>query len=161
MSLFEIAIIPVLEHEGGYVNDPKDPGGETKFGISKRSYPDVDIANLTKDQAIEIYRRDFWDKFKYGYINDQRVATKVFDLAVNMGGSRANKIAQRALRACEWPVVDDGIIGDTSLNAINNVSPDRLLAAIRSEAAGRYRYLVARNSDLNKFLNGWLKRAYT
>src|SRR5690606_2973445 len=65
-ELFLHAVEVVLEHEGGYVHDPHDPGGETKFGISKRQYPDLDIANLTREQAIEIYRRDWWDKYGYG-----------------------------------------------------------------------------------------------
>ena len=51
-------ISKVLEHEGGYVNDPKDLGGETNFGITKRWYPDLDIKNLTKEDAIEIYKKD-------------------------------------------------------------------------------------------------------
>ena len=58
--LFQRCILFVLDQEGGYVNDPRDPGGETNFGISKRSYPDVDIRALTKPQAIEIYRKDYW-----------------------------------------------------------------------------------------------------
>lgn len=58
--LFQRCILFVLSEEGGYVNSPADPGGETNFGISKRSYPDVDIRALTKAQAIEIYRRDYW-----------------------------------------------------------------------------------------------------
>ena len=51
---FEEAVKSVLKHEGGYVNDPKDPGGETNFGISKRAFPDLDIKNLTEEDAIEI-----------------------------------------------------------------------------------------------------------
>ncbi|WP_425526518.1 glycosyl hydrolase 108 family protein [Xanthomonas oryzae] len=50
----------MLSHEGGYVNDPRDPGGETQWGISKRAYPELNIRALTRDQAIEIYRRDYW-----------------------------------------------------------------------------------------------------
>ena len=59
-SSFDLAIPIVLENEGGYVNDPADPGGETKYGISKRSYPALDIKNLTVEQATAIYLRDFW-----------------------------------------------------------------------------------------------------
>ena len=54
----------VLKSEGGYVNDPHDPGGETNFGISKRAYPSVDIKHLTKEGAIAIYKKDYWDKIK-------------------------------------------------------------------------------------------------
>lgn len=59
---FEKAVAFVLRHEGGYTNDNRDPGGETKFGISKRAYPSLDIKNLTEEQAKVIYRRDYWDR---------------------------------------------------------------------------------------------------
>jgi hypothetical protein len=59
---FERAVAFVLRHEGGYVNDPRDPGGETKYGISKRAYPRLDIKGLTEADAKEIYRRDYWEK---------------------------------------------------------------------------------------------------
>ena len=62
LTTFNEIIEVVLEHEGGYVNDPTDLGGETNFGITKRFYPDVDIKNLTKEGAKEIYKRDYWDK---------------------------------------------------------------------------------------------------
>ena len=59
-TTFDEIIEVVLEHEGGYVNDPHDAGGETNFGIAKRWYPDVDIKNLTKEQAKKIYHQDYW-----------------------------------------------------------------------------------------------------
>ena len=63
---FPAFINRILGHEGGYVNDPQDPGGETNWGISKRSYPGEDIKNLTLDQAAAIYRRDYWDMARAG-----------------------------------------------------------------------------------------------
>ena len=62
LTTFDEIIQITLEHEGGYVHDPTDLGGETNFGIAKRFYPDVDIKNLTEDGAKEIYKRDYWDK---------------------------------------------------------------------------------------------------
>ena len=62
----------VLRHEGGYVNDPLDLGGETKYGISKRSYPHLDIKNLTLDQAKQIYFRDFWQRGRSVFKNEVR-----------------------------------------------------------------------------------------
>jgi len=78
----------IFKWEGGYVNDSRDPGGETKYGISKRAYPNVDIANLTKDAAWAIYERDYWlaagcDRMTPG------MALMVFDAAVNCGVGRA------------------------------------------------------------------------
>lgn len=60
MSNFQVSIQFVLSAEGGYVNDPKDPGGETHYGIAKRSHPTVDIAALTIPQAVEIYHKEYW-----------------------------------------------------------------------------------------------------
>ena len=65
LTKFDDIIEIVLEHEGGYVNDPDDPGGETNFGIAKRSHPDVDIANLTKEDAKIIYYQDYWMKIEF------------------------------------------------------------------------------------------------
>ena len=70
MSKFDEIIEGVLKHEGGYVNDPTDLGGETNFGITKRFYPDVDIKNLTEEGAKEIYKRDYWDKNKVDDVPD-------------------------------------------------------------------------------------------
>ena len=111
---FEIAIERVLSNEGGYVNDPKDPGGETQWGISKRSYPDVDIANLTREEAKAIYKRDFWDKVRGADLHED-VAFQVLDFAVNSGGSVAIQYLQRAAG-----VADDGHIGPVTIEAVNN-----------------------------------------
>ena len=158
---FVQAVGAVLKHEGGYVNDPDDPGGETKYGISKRSYPDLDIANLTEEQASEIYYRDWWRQYKYDLIEDATVAAKVLDLSVNMGPSAAHKCLQRALHACgRRDVAIDGIIGPQTLEATNAANPLMLLAALRAEAAAHYRALAQADPKRRKFLTGWLNRAY-
>jgi len=159
---FRYAVEMVMQHEGGYVNEPADPGGETKFGISKRSYPHLDIANLTREEAIAIYRRDWWERYRMGEIEDVAIASKVLDVFVNVGPIQGATIVQRALHACgRRHVIIDGIIGTQTITAINDVKPRAmLLAAIRAEAAAHYRTLVARNPRLNKYLNGWLNRAY-
>jgi lysozyme family protein len=72
---FEYVINIILNNEGGYNNNSNDKGGATKFGISSRSYPDVDIANLTKTEAKNIYKRDFWDNYLYKKIENLEVAT--------------------------------------------------------------------------------------
>lgn len=84
MSFFPAAFKAVVGEEGGYVNDPRDPGGETKYGISKRSYPQIDIAQLTLDQAQAIYLRDFWMPSGCESMPWER-ALCAFDTAVNQG----------------------------------------------------------------------------
>ena len=92
MSNFDNAFVFVVGEEGGYVNNPADPGGETKYGISKRAYPAVDIANLTLDQAKAIYKRDYWDKMSLD-AQPYDHALCLFDCAVNQGVARATAIS--------------------------------------------------------------------
>jgi lysozyme family protein len=158
---FKKAIERVLEFEGGYVNDPSDAGGETKYGISKRSYPNLDIRNLSLEGAKLLYYRDFWEPQLYRDFESVELAAKVFDLAVNLGASKAHLLLQRALRSVGNPVNEDGILGKITLAAVNAANSRELLAALKSEAAGYYRCIVAKNSSQNKFINGWLRRAYT
>lgn len=85
---FPKAIEFVLNHEGGYSNDLADPGGETNFGITKKSYPDLDIKNLTKEEAIKIYRQDYWDASGCDVL-PWPMDMIIFDTAVNCGPTRA------------------------------------------------------------------------
>jgi len=88
VNLTDAIIDHVLKVEGGYVHDPNDPGGETKYGISKRSYPDLDIANLTRDEAAAIYERDYIRPVRK-VVTNERMVYHVVDAAVNHGLRRA------------------------------------------------------------------------
>lgn len=85
--LWDAAVRTLLIAEGGYVHDPRDSGGETKYGISKRSYPHLDIPNLTPDDAAAIYRKDYWERLPEGLT--PRMRWFLFDCAVNHGVGRA------------------------------------------------------------------------
>jgi lysozyme family protein len=156
MNYFEQALEAVLAHEGGYVNDPLDSGGETNFGISKRSYPHLDIRNLTRDDAKEIYRRDFWEANNFDMIASPKIASKMLDLAVNMGGGRANMILQTAYNEISPDDLDvDGRLGPKSISAVNeHPFPDLLLATLKLKAIAYYLSLRS-----PRFLAGWIKRA--
>lgn len=151
MSYFDRAIKPVLQHEGGYVNDPVDPGGETNFGITKRNYPQLDIKHLTVEEAIEIYRRDYWRPI-YDEMTDGDAACKIFDMAVNMGHRQAHKLLQRGVG-----VDDDGVFGPVTLAAANGCH--NLTDRLCKQQAKFYQVLVMKRPALHKFLNGWLSRA--
>ena len=154
MADFNIAVQTVLRNEGGYSNDPDDPGGETKYGISKRSHPDLNIANLSMAEAIGVYQREYW---KYDEVSDQAVATKIFDCAVNHGNVR---IPQRACyRITGKPDRQDGAWGPETLAAINIVPPSLMLQAIRWEWAQSILQDVIANPPRLKFAAGWLARA--
>lgn len=101
MSFFLAAVTIVVGEEGGYVNDPRDPGGETKYGISKRAYPNVDIAALTLDEAQAIYRRDYWDKLNCDGMSWE-LALISFDCAVNQGIGTARSIQLKAQDAAQF-----------------------------------------------------------
>lgn len=161
---FLLAVARVLSNEGGYSADPRDPGGATKFGISAREHPGVDIAALTRDAAVKIYWREWWLKFGFALL-PAGVAGKTFDLAVNMGPAHAIECLQRALRASGHRVTEDGVLGEGTSIAAARAEPSALLAAIRSEAAGYYRVSAAlargpRANGDREFLEGWLNRAY-
>jgi lysozyme family protein len=152
MAEFNLAIPITLQNEGGYVNDPLDPGGETKYGISKRSYPTVDIKNLTVEQATAIYLRDFW---RYDGIIDQLIANKVFDMHVNMGNAAIFYIQELALKV----VKPDGLYGPVTEEAINRMDANALLLLYKARLRQHYLDIVEAKPTDEKFLNDWLRRA--
>ena len=152
MAEFKLAIPIVLENEGGYVNDPDDPGGETKYGISKRSYPALDIKNLTVEQATAIYLRDFW---QFGGIIDQRVANKLFDAYVNLK-HRAILYAQQIVFKSLTP---DGVYGPETEDALNRADPNAFLTAFRARLSTHYEQRVMLHPEEQKDLEGLLRRA--
>lgn len=92
---FEKCMDFVLSHEGGYVNDPVDPGGETKYGIAKRYNPEVDIKNLTREEALKIYHKKYWLTSGCAQMK-WPMNLVVMDTAVNMGVSRAKKFLEES-----------------------------------------------------------------
>jgi len=157
---FKRAFEELLKLEGGYVNDPIDLGGETNYGISRKSYPKLDIKNLTEEDAKKIYYTDYWLKNKCNVIYHYGLAEKVFNLSVNMGCKQAGKLLQRALRGLGKRLTEDGVIGAITTAAIFKADPTQLLSALKSEAAGYYRLIASINSSQERFLTGWLNRAY-
>lgn len=149
---FEKAVELILKHEGGYVNHPDDPGGETNFGIAKRSYPDVDIAKLTENDAKRIYKEDYWDKVR-GDQMPAGIALMVFDTAVNMGISRAGKFLQEVVNAN--PI--DGIIGSGTLSNVDNAWKNNSEFVLTSYANKRLDY-YKKLSTFDTFGKGWTRR---
>lgn len=119
---FDRAFDKVIGHEGGYVNDPRDPGGETKYGISRRAYPNLDIRNLTLDQAKGIYKRDYWDRCLCDQLPGL-LRFHIFDAAVNSGVKQAAIWLQRAVGANA-----DGIVGPRTIAAARAANPERVVA---------------------------------
>lgn len=160
MSRFPEFIERVLGHEGGFTLNRKDRGNwtsgivgvgklkGTKWGISAMSYPHLDIASLTREQAIAIYRRDFWDAVKGDQLPPM-LAYQALDVAVNHGPDRGRRLLQRAAR-----VVDDGIIGPITLAALKRSDPNDLTFLFLAERLEFYTTL----STWSEFGKGWARR---
>lgn len=146
---FDQACDRLLGHEGIYVNHPRDPGKETKWGISKRSYPDLDIAALTRDEAKAIYKRDFWDRVHADQLPGG-VAFQVFDFAVNSGIETAVRYLQRALG-----VADDGHWGPVSRGTAARMSEADIIMRLTAERLDFWTSL----STWPTFGRGWARRA--
>lgn len=159
MSEFRPALAFLLPHEGGYVCDPDDQGGATNCGISQWTYPHLDIKNLTAQEISDLYFTDWWQKYPFAQLNDQNVANKLFDMAVNMGTHQAVTLFQRAINGCGPMVLCDGHMGPVTLAAANGVDPVALLEGMREEAERFYRTLAIEKPSNAKFLDGWLERA--
>ena len=154
MKTFNEIIEKVLEHEGGYVNDPKDLGGETKYGITKRFYPDIDIKNLTIEQAKEIYKSDYWDRNKVESL-PQNLWHIYFDMCVNMGKRTAVKVLQRAAVNKGKDIEVDGGLGPKTIGALTGVELDR----VRAFRVKYYVDLITAKPEQEKFYLGWFRRA--
>ena len=153
---FKDAIKVILKHEGGYVNDPDDPGGETMMAISKKAYPHLNIKELTEQDVKDIYHRDYWLKAKVPQVPDE-LKLIYFDMVVNMGRSRAVKILQQSISAKGVKTTVDGGIGPQTIsNALKSgLEPERL----RSYRVKYYADLVNRKPKLGKYWYGWYRRA--
>lgn len=153
MSLsFQQIFDRLIGHEGGYVNDPQDPGGETNWGITKRTAMangyTGNMKTMTRQQAYEIYRRAFWLRYNCEQMPDA-VAYQFFDAAVNHGFGNASRMLQRAVG-----VLDDGIIGKYSLEAINRNPISDTLMVLNGERLNFY----TRLKNFDRFGKGWVNR---
>lgn len=143
-SAFDLLML----NEGGYVNNPNDPGGATKYGISKKAYPDLDIENLTLEQAKKIYKSDYWDRCKCSFIPDA-LSIALFDFAVNSGTKTAIKYLQKSL-----DVSVDGVIGNQTIGACNREPTKKVLEKYMDL---RLDFLMSLK-NWKYFGNGWGKR---
>lgn len=146
--LIERWLVRILSSEGGYSNHKDDPGGETKWGISKRSYPSLDIKNLTVLDACEIYKRDYLEPLRWREYHEG-VGFQLLDLAVNSGVRQAIKLLQKAIA-----VKQDGIIGPNTIRRLNSLSESDLIFLLLAERID----LLTDLPTWNSFGRGWMKR---
>ena len=144
---FDEAFDRLIKSEGGYVFNPKDPGGETKYGITKRTYPYLNIKELTRDMAKAIYLRDFWNPL--GEEAHPAIKFEAFDFAVNSGIQTALRKLQSAIG-----VADDGHFGPLSRAKMNSMSVSDVLFLYLAE---RQEFMTSL-STWQDFGKGWARR---
>lgn len=163
---FAHALSFVLAREGGYVNDPADKGGETNFGISDKrdgvadgltdingdGKPDTRIKDLTKEQAGQIYYRDYWYPT---YCTDwpDGISLFMFDAAVQHGAKKAIQLLQEAVG-----VSADGIVGPKTTKAVISADAEWLLNRCFLRRSRYYASIIKSNASQGKYLNGWFNR---
>jgi lysozyme family protein len=149
---FDTAFERLIGHEGGYVNHPDDPGGETNWGITKRTAGEFgyvgQMRDLTRAQAKEIYRVAYWGRAKADQY-DGAIGFQLFDAAVNHGIGQAIRFLQRAVG-----VADDGVVGPITLSAVRAMSVTDVLARFNAERLNFYTLL----STWPTFGKGWARR---
>lgn len=174
MSDFNLAVNEILIREGGFSDDKDDPGGATKYGISLRflqsngidfnhdKHFDIeDVKNMTYDNAKDIYKQYWWDKFSYYTINDQKLVLKIFDFSVNAGPVAAHKTAQKAINNNleRYKISEDGLIGSMTFHYLNTLNTDNILDSYIILQKQYYQNIVLNHPSSLKFLKGWLNRA--
>ncbi len=180
MSDFNKAVEVILAHEGTdtnhWVDDARDPGGETiwgwsmltikklglipsDLGLNIPSFVPGCLKAVSKDVCKQLYKTYFWEKYGYGKITDDTVATKIFDCSVNCGPSRAHKMAQAAANKLGCRLVEDSSLGQLSFAGINACEPKAYVAAYAAQMLAYYNAIVAARPSLSVFLNNWTKRA--
>ena len=155
----------VLEHEGGFVNDPLDRGGATNKGVTiaiwkaqgydKDGDGDIDVADLkliTEADAIMIMKKNYWDRWKADQIKNQAIANTLVDWVWG-SGAWGIKIPQRILG-----VKDDGVVGIKTLEAINKQNPNKFLEKLYLARFNFLDGIVASNPSQKRFIKGWKNR---
>ena len=154
---FRRAIDFVFLSEGGTNHDPVDRGGETKFGISKKQYPHLEIWMITKEQAESIYFHDYWMKYGCNQLPSP-IAIALFDSCVNCGPV-AVKWLQRSINGDNNFVVVDGLIGPKTILAVQAMLPYRLSGRLVGYRIQHYADLIKKYPAQVRFIRGWNKRA--
>lgn len=173
MAHFDPAMKYLASLEGGYVNDPDDKGGATKYGISMNFYKqnidryadESDIQALTREDAENIYREWFWYPSGVEALDSKDLANRVFALVVNAGIKPAVRVLQKAINQSGYKLDVDGVLGPKTSNAANSIDERQLLPDFRLAALGFYLELLGleigrvRRTQFDKFADGWIRRA--
>lgn len=172
MANFDEAFAQTMKVEGGYGNDPQDPGGETYKGIARKMNPkwpgwvtvdlkkkqsnfprNLDNSEELQKQVKDFYRTNYWHRVAGDDITNQDIAESIFDFAVNAGVSTSAKLAQMTVGATA-----DGVIGPQTVEKINADNPRAFLAVFALHKISRYTSICDNRPESKKFFFGWVKR---
>lgn len=172
MANFAEAFSATMKAEGGYVNDPQDPGGETYKGIARKmnskwegwvtvdllkknsNFPrNLDSNNDLQQQVMAFYEVNYWDKVQGDVIASQPISESIFDFAVNAGPIASIKLAQISVG-----IEADGVMGQDTLAKLNADDPRAFLAVFAMNKIARYVGICEKRKDSKKFFYGWIKR---
>ncbi len=175
-SRYDVAFDYLIKNEGGYVDNPKDPGGETKYGICKRYNKNINIKNITLEFAKKYYYEKFWSSM-YERIHDSKIAIKLFDTSVNIGKEPLKILINEALldsfcypdkslmSQLKAVTITDKILKkpkdweDFVINSINKTNSNLFLNIFKAKLINYYCSLVRKNNNLANFKRNWIKRA--
>jgi len=160
---FEKAFAHVIGVEGGYVDNPNDKGGATKFGITqkvleawrKKPVTKDDVKNLQLEEAKKIYKKNYWDTMSLDSVRSQTLQHMLFDQGVNSGVGTAAKALQQILG-----VTQDGKIGPKTIDAINAKHPFELCSRFIQVRQLFYVRLCKQDPSQMVFLEGWINRTH-
>jgi lysozyme family protein len=170
-SYFDQAFSFVLKSEGGFVNDAKDPGGATKWGVANfreklsayemyvgRQVSDVEIENLTLDEVKKFYFQVFYCSVKCDQIKWPAITIALFDSSVLYGQQTTSLMAQRALNECGMMLLADGVIGKLTVKCLNEVDTRDFIDRFVDQIFKRIQRIVAQDPVKKKYENGWKNR---
>jgi lysozyme family protein len=182
MANFEQAYSLTMGHEGGYANNPNDRGGETYKGIARKFFPgwsgwDIidtykDKSQLSKDETLQkrvraFYKEHFWNALSLDFVNNQSIATELFDTGVNMGIGQAAMFLQTILNVSNrggkdyQDVIKDGKIGPKTVAILNaHPRPDEVLKGLNCLQGAKYIAICEHNPSQEVFYVGWMKRVH-
>jgi lysozyme family protein len=155
---FREAMDFVLVNEGGYSNDRDDVGGETNYGIASNYNKGADVKKLTESDAVDIYRRDYWEPYRADDMPHD-VGAKYFDVLVNAGPRDAGRVLQKAINRAGGKVGIDGIVGSRTVGALYDLDEDEILNAMVLEQKNMYYDKIKKRPKNSKYLKGWMRRA--
>lgn len=166
---FKIALDYLITRDEGekYTDDPDDSGGPTKFGITQLMYSkfigrmasEEEMKYLTKEDAGPFYEKVYWNPIQGEQIKSLPKAIAIFDSAVLYGKTRAVKMTQDALVRCDWNIKIDGVMGNETLGALNNVKTEEFISCFSNQILKRISEVICMYPKNEKYRNGWENRA--